>query len=173
MEFIIDVLSMFDTVVDLVLLGSRGLLPLLRGLPLQRLAVDLDELFAGTPPRFTQPLLSHLTHLHLRDFNSRGWHTWWSSRASIPQLTHLAFWGTHLPVIDVWQGALLQCPFLKVVVIFSSRNYPNGTPPPVDPRVVELSITDYRADWECGARGGEDYWVRAELVIRGRRVRST
>jgi hypothetical protein len=38
MEFIIDVLSMFDTVVDLVLIGSRGLLPMLRGLPLQRLA---------------------------------------------------------------------------------------------------------------------------------------
>jgi hypothetical protein len=91
----------------------------------------------------------------------------------MPQLTHLAVWGTHLPVIDVWQGALMHCPLLKVVVILSSRNYSGGTPPPVDPRVVELSITDYRADWECGARGGEDYWVRAELVIRERRARIT
>jgi hypothetical protein len=60
--------SLCSTLVDLVLLCSRVLLPMLRGLPLQRLAVD--ELFAGTPPKFTQPLFSHLTHLHLRDFNN-------------------------------------------------------------------------------------------------------
>jgi hypothetical protein len=68
MGFIIDVLSVLDSTVDLVLIGSRGLLPLLKDLPLQRLAVDLDERFAGTPPS--------LIHLHFRDFNSRVWHTW-------------------------------------------------------------------------------------------------
>lgn len=74
------------------------------------------------------------------------------------------------PAIDVWQGTLIYCPLLKVVVILSSRIYYGGTPSPVvdDARVVELSITDYRADWE---RGGEDYWVRAELLIRERRAR--
>ena len=29
-----------------------------------------------------------------------------------------------------------------------------------------LVVRDYEADWAVGARGGEDYWARAERIIK-------
>jgi hypothetical protein len=38
-------------------------------------------------------------------------------------------------------------------------------PSSFDPRVVLLVVLDHQADWETGARGGDDYWIAAEQLV--------
>jgi hypothetical protein len=38
-----------------------------------------------------------------------------------------------------------------------------------DPRSILIFVTRFLVDWEKGATGGEDYWVRAERFIQQRR----
>lgn len=38
-----------------------------------------------------------------------------------------------------------------------------------DSRLVAMAFIDYTEDWEIGARGGDDYWVRAEAFVARKR----
>jgi hypothetical protein len=39
-----------------------------------------------------------------------------------------------------------------------------------DPRVVLVVVADRQADWETGARGGDDYWITAERLVEKHRA---
>jgi hypothetical protein len=36
------------------------------------------------------------------------------------------------------------------------------------PRFVMLVVCDLAIDWDVGARGGEDFWVRADEIVKMR-----
>ncbi|KAJ7899799.1 hypothetical protein B0H13DRAFT_2664236 [Mycena leptocephala] len=116
----------------------------------------------------TQPCFSRLSHLHLHGGSDRDWGAWFGL-ASLPRLTHLSFDRDAAPMA-VWSWALIKFPFLEVLVVLCNTGSAIKIPAPygsvgADPRFVHLPVVDYFADWECGARGGEDYWARADAVV--------
>ncbi|KAJ7167003.1 hypothetical protein C8R46DRAFT_1351196 [Mycena filopes] len=146
---------------------------------LQRLNINVPE---SDEARWAQlilrPTLSFLSHLELfaQNDSTSGWDDW-SPIASLPALTHLCMSNTLADAILV--GAVAHCPRLVVVVAcywdggedqsaseFAARLTVN------DPRLVVLmTLVEYKADWECGARGGEDFWVRAERFVARKRAK--
>ncbi|KAF8185929.1 hypothetical protein K438DRAFT_1836517 [Mycena galopus ATCC 62051] len=140
------------------------------GMPLRRLSTELKLLFYPIGVAFTHSLFSHITHLELLDpIEGEKWEQW-QGLALIPNLTHLAFFmEVFVPLI---QGALAACSALRVLVCLYIIH-----PPEVsegfaslaqDPRFVILRAPNFVEDWEIGARGGEDFWVRAERLIAQR-----
>ncbi|KAJ6573610.1 hypothetical protein B0H10DRAFT_1964017 [Mycena sp. CBHHK59/15] len=99
----------------------------------------------------------------------------WSGLTLIPQLTHLSFHDDHIPN-SVCQSALVHLKSLDVLaIVFSSRALLDMFVPDhevfvTDPRFVLLMVTDPLEDWETGARGGEDYWARADALVKTRRA---
>ncbi|KAJ6501299.1 hypothetical protein DFH09DRAFT_1203040, partial [Mycena vulgaris] len=90
----------------------------------------------------------------------------WSGLAQMPHLTHLSFHNNNIPK-SVIHSALVECPSLIVlIIIFSTQTQldvfmPHPLECITDPRVIVLLVADPLADWEAGAWGGEDYWLRA------------
>ncbi|KAJ7447391.1 hypothetical protein FB451DRAFT_1536016 [Mycena latifolia] len=149
---------------------TAGILPLLGVLPLERFSAYLASLFTDpTGPDFTHPLFSKLTHLDIRDPYLQGRPDF----TRIPNLTHLSLRRTTVST-TVSAAALAHCTSLQVLVIlFHSQSALDQSASgfaevATDPRFVMLVVDDYKADWEVGARGGEDYWVRAEEAIKRR-----
>ncbi|KAJ6610646.1 hypothetical protein B0H10DRAFT_2224807 [Mycena sp. CBHHK59/15] len=157
---------------------SSLVLRLLAALLLQRLSVNLDDLFPGSVwTDFAYPLFAQITHLHLFDWRSREWDGW-SGLARIPRLTHLSF--SKIGIADcVCRGALLHCKALEVFAILYSSRFdlddrgPDHAALATDPRLVLLVVRNYWIEWGTGARGGEDYWVRADALVKQRRSGET
>ncbi|KAF8185832.1 hypothetical protein K438DRAFT_1973677 [Mycena galopus ATCC 62051] len=152
--------------------------PFPSSMPLRRLYTKLERLFPLTGVDFTHSLFAQLTHLELMDGPLGGQREWahWRGIAPIPNLTHLAFLMDHS--VTVFQGALAACPTLRVLVYLY---YANPVDPGDDPdladvfeslardtRFVCVPAPNFIRDWEIGARGGEDFWVRAETFIAQR-----
>ncbi|KAJ7111263.1 hypothetical protein C8R44DRAFT_883087 [Mycena epipterygia] len=179
LDDIMRVLVACDATVDLHLLGgSRSLLPHLGKLPLRRLSVYLSSLFRPSDgPEFTHPLFATITHLILTHLNlmKPGFHwTHFSGLAQMPCLTHLSFDDILSPVV-VCEHALRDCESLEVLALSFSKMVlveslvDTYAPLATDPRFVMLLATHRIRDWETGARGGDDYWVRADELVRKRR----
>ncbi|KAJ7863683.1 hypothetical protein B0H13DRAFT_2070044 [Mycena leptocephala] len=176
-DIVLQLLSACDAAIDLNLAfpTSSALISLVENLPLRRLCVDIKRhtTYHRPPPRFTLPCFSRLSHLHLYGADEGEWATW-SGLRSLPCLTHLSFERDAAPVA-IWHNALLKCPFLEVLVVLCDAGSAIEITTPyesvgADPRFVHLRLADYLADWECGARGGEDYWARADAVVNARRA---
>ncbi|KAJ7111270.1 hypothetical protein C8R44DRAFT_799234 [Mycena epipterygia] len=171
MDDIMRVLVACDATVDLHLLGgSRSLLPHFGKLPLRRLSVDLAYLFRS--PDFTHPVFGTITHLSL---TRPGFHwTHFSGLAQMPCLTHLSYDDILSPLV-VCEHALRDCKSLEVLALSFSNMIlleplvDTYAPLATDPRFVMLLATHRVRDWETGARGGDDYWVRADELVRKRR----
>jgi hypothetical protein len=43
-------------------------------------------------------------------------------------------------------------------------------PSSLDPRIVLVVVADRQAEWETGARGGDDYWITAERLVEKHRA---
>jgi hypothetical protein len=176
-DVVVDFLSRCGATVNLAFFDTRlwhpNLLPILGALPLQRLSSTLRsiaQLFPWPNPFDGSHLLfSCITHLDILDWFEPGdeWRTW-SGLAQIPQLTHLST--ANFMSKSVVQGVLRHCKSLKVlVIIFRSQirldecrlrwDFTD------DPRYVMLLVADRLLDWEAGARGGEDYWDRASVMV--------
>ncbi|KAF8185830.1 hypothetical protein K438DRAFT_1836395 [Mycena galopus ATCC 62051] len=142
---------------------NPSILPVLSAMPLRRLQIELKPLFPLAGVDFTLPLFSHIAHLELRDRQFSDWEEW-KGLALIPNLTHLAI--LREQPIPVLQGALAVCPALRILVCF----YPLDKADPregleslaQDTRFVLVPAPSFITDWEIGARGGDDFWVRAE-----------
>ncbi|KAJ7099826.1 hypothetical protein C8R44DRAFT_988622 [Mycena epipterygia] len=172
---VIEILTACDATVNLRLPAttlSPTILSLLGKLPLQRLSTSLQSLFSNEID-FTHPLFAQITHLEMGDFMvSRE--VAWEKLAQIPELTHLSV--SEYTSIPICQAALAHCKSLAVLVLACGTEarldacVPHCATLAVDPRFVMLVVTDYRHNWERGARGDEDHWSRAEALVRKRRA---
>ncbi|KAJ7925126.1 hypothetical protein B0H13DRAFT_1976177 [Mycena leptocephala] len=154
-------------------MDGSTLLPLLGSLPLRRLYSVLVNFFRTPIINFSHPVFSNVSHLASHDWSGCRTQTW-SRIAAMPQLTHLSFRNNYAPN-SLCHDILVQCKSLKVLVIVCSSHAHldeeilNRAPlaREGDPRFVVLLVLDNElaSDWQTGARGGEDYWVRAEAFV--------
>ncbi|KAJ6587590.1 hypothetical protein DFH09DRAFT_230789 [Mycena vulgaris] len=146
-----------------------SLLPILSALPLQRLTINLGDLFPGGPD-FSHALFSTITHLEISEPTPSDWGTW-SGLTHMLKLTHLAL--EHVGS-DVYMGALRNCKSLAVLLCISWGSAEFGSDNFLDPRFVALSqrsdIFMSRDLWIAGADGGRDRWVEVEEIVAKQRA---
>jgi hypothetical protein len=177
-EQIISILSVCDATTSLALdtwdltRPPSTFLPLLASIQPQRLSLYLPNLFPELmPTEFNHPLFSHLTHLTILDSTQASW----SGVAHIPRLTHLA-WPNRCASNALCQCALKDCKLLEALLVMCwarkwlERAVSARAELGVDPRFVMVVVQNNQADWETGARDGEDKWVRADEHVRRRRA---
>jgi hypothetical protein len=145
---------------------------ILGGLQARRLTIGIEQLFLGRTIDLQHPAFASVTHLDLLDDADTTQEI--SVQLSLLlALTHLRLVGGIAPRVLV--VTLSDCRSLRVLI-----NRWHGTdraeakimadnPPAADPRFVVLLWSDYLADWELGARGGDDFWVQAEEFIAKKR----
>ncbi|KAJ7115140.1 hypothetical protein C8R43DRAFT_125409 [Mycena crocata] len=136
------------------------------------------EWSAGLELNLRHPMFQSITHLAIRQDNifveSEGWQQW-SPLASLPELTHLCLPENVSRAII--SDALAECPRLLVVVtafwtdgqIWEAQEFAR-TIAVSDPRVVVMAVEDFHSDWETGARGGDDFWTRADDLVARKRA---
>jgi hypothetical protein len=165
-------LSACPGITNLYLDGHLGLelLPALNRMRLERLALTAPS---SSSLRFDHPMFLSVTHLDLYQEYS-GADSWdnWSYLASLPVLTHLSL-SPQLSRFNL-PRIVAACPKIQVIVtIFTSSWQPSTFLNMLtisDARLVLMVVLDYVRDWEAGARGGVDFWARAEeFVARKRR----
>ncbi|KAJ7603287.1 hypothetical protein DFH06DRAFT_1488155 [Mycena polygramma] len=162
------------------------LLPILGAMQIQRLSLDVGQLFRDEasgeeePINLEHPLFSTVTHLDVfDDFETfvddpEVASEWVQSLCALPALTHLAF---STPAMEVLRSALDSCPGLRVLLVAfpateidDAKGYMEYVAPDVtDMRFVVATYADYYDDWETGARGGHDIWAHAEEFIARKR----
>ncbi|KAJ7474575.1 hypothetical protein B0H11DRAFT_2034947 [Mycena galericulata] len=156
--------------------GMNHLFPLLAVMPLVRLSASLKALFGSATIDFDHPLLSRLTHLEI--FDVGPYMDSWSI-GRLPSLSHISFnfpdtWARSDSHRAFFEGVRANCGVLEVLVLIcdddrhlrammSHYNYFGD-----NTRSVLVGLRDFRRDWELGAEGGTDYWVRAETFIKQR-----
>jgi hypothetical protein len=144
-------------------------------MPLQRLCAMVQPMFGPAPIYFEHPVFWQLTHLHIHDYPAPAGVNWatWASLALMPCLTHLSF--NDIYPQDILQGVLANCAILEVLtLIIPHIDVQDDMVPRLeilarDFRFVVMVVEDFLEDWEEGARGGDDYWVKAEKFIKQRR----
>ncbi|KAJ7759698.1 hypothetical protein B0H14DRAFT_3511338 [Mycena olivaceomarginata] len=132
-------------------------------MPLRRLSTTLTDVFPATGIDFKHPLFSRLTHLELMDTLTNAVWEEWKGLTLIPNLTHLAF--LIEKSLAIFQGVLAACPALWVLVFL---HWESGDVSYEDTRFVCMPALPLSADWQIGARGGDDFWIRAEKFIAQR-----
>ncbi|KAJ7662773.1 hypothetical protein DFH06DRAFT_1190821 [Mycena polygramma] len=167
--------SMSTTNLALFYSGSPGLLPLLAQLPLKHLSLIREHFFPlPTATDYAHSAFSQVTHLDILDWRRRS-EEWdpLTGVALIPHLTHLSFHDSGVTTA-VCKHALRDCKHLEVLVMLCrspsavSRATRAREELAADPRFVLVLVPDYVQDWENGARGAEDYWSRADGLVRRR-----
>ncbi|KAF8201882.1 hypothetical protein K438DRAFT_2103213 [Mycena galopus ATCC 62051] len=171
---VVHALASCSAVQNLVLLYCAQLnhLPLLSAMPLHHLSISLKDLFPRTDIAFFH---FNLTHLELWDHLEDN-ATWaqWKGLALIPNPTHLAFLLKRS--VAIFKGALAACPRLQVLAYLYEEGSSIGLGDPgigLEPLVHDTQFVCIRApniiaDWQIGASGGDDFWVRAERFIAQR-----
>ncbi|KDR67472.1 hypothetical protein GALMADRAFT_231915 [Galerina marginata CBS 339.88] len=154
-------------------------LPAIQKLPLKRLSCCIGEL---APEDIQKNPLCNLTHLDIFyfDFDHSFREKGIKALPSLPYLTHLAI-GFVFPSnigVDALNSLLLDCPHLRILVIFSEKDDDK-----VEDQEVQLARIDslklvlivlgtyaeMEEDWHNGARGGVDFWIFAERFSSARR----
>ncbi|KAF7345248.1 hypothetical protein MSAN_01901400 [Mycena sanguinolenta] len=183
----LKLLQLCTNVEDLVDLGhfvTPQLLPVVAGLPLRRVAINVDQLSNfGTIPRidFAPLVFPFLTHISIIDshiFTDR-----FPPAASLASLPALAYLSTNRNIGWHTLGQILEaCPKLKVLMHVcdsdrtdDARKMAASTPFP-DPRFVVVVVhTTFLERWEAGTTqdGGIDLWVEVEDFVVQRRKEGT
>ncbi|KAJ7699024.1 hypothetical protein B0H17DRAFT_1196610 [Mycena rosella] len=175
----VSLLESCPGIVNLVLLGSvacPSLLPLLGSMHVQRLTGSLARLFGRkTAVDWEHPLFGSVTHIYLLDWITMEEEIWMKHLSTLPALTHLAF--TRPDHSNLLRNILGVSPRLQVLLVLFHSQEAGGASLFLDEidfsdvrLVVGMYVDDYFADWERGARGGEDIWIRADgFVARKRR----
>ncbi|KAJ6538917.1 hypothetical protein B0H10DRAFT_2203818 [Mycena sp. CBHHK59/15] len=96
----------------------------------------------------------------------------WRHLAALPVLTHLCL-NNEVP------GELVRTIFAESHLHTLVNMWPydarlramevSQDPPVQDARFVVLMLEDWRNDWDLGARGGDDFWIRADMFIAEKR----
>ncbi|KAJ7106385.1 hypothetical protein C8R44DRAFT_806113 [Mycena epipterygia] len=162
------VLSLFTGMEDSTALGDVkpiNMLEIFATVRLRRLGMDLRKIMGG-PINLTLPCFSSLTHL------DSMWGAW-ADLAVLPRLTHLCLHDV-VPA-NIWRMVGRTCPGIQLLVNRWTRFRASGArligenPPVTDPRFVVLFVGDYADQWEEGARGGEDFWIRGARFVAQKR----
>ncbi|KAJ7607108.1 hypothetical protein DFH06DRAFT_1250241 [Mycena polygramma] len=169
-----DLLSKCSETTNLSMGAGSNLsyLAALANMRLRRLALLVPSIWTEwTPVDLNHSLLRTVTHLDLYHPQSMQ-STWesWSGLASLPALTHLAL--SPLIASEILPQVVRECPRLLMVVVMV-YSWAENTASEfaqrlaiADPRVVAMAMAiGYDEDWERGASGGEDFWVRAERFL--------
>ncbi|KAJ7150120.1 hypothetical protein C8R43DRAFT_1236300 [Mycena crocata] len=165
------VLSVCGALVDLCLPDvPESVLSLLQALPLQRLHIGFIDRYSI----LANPLFLQITHLSF-GYAFLSKRADWDRLTGLSQLAHFSFSGDDCPP-SACQRLLENCPRLKFLVNVHDENPDIDTYGPdyaaltSESRFVMLVVIDRQADWVAGARGGEDYWERAERLVLQRSV---
>ncbi|KAJ7097426.1 hypothetical protein C8R44DRAFT_370066 [Mycena epipterygia] len=174
-EDIIRILSKCSATVNVsfLVIAEEGLtlLPLLAELPLQCASFVLLALFGPDWMDFRP--FAHITHLNIIgyiDLDGIGWERW-LGLALLPGLTHISFHEEVMMDNCFYQNVLEHCRSLEVhAIVYSNRvalemGAPRRAELSSDPRFVMFVIEDLEVDWETGARGGRDHWVKADKFV--------
>ncbi|KAJ7662164.1 hypothetical protein DFH06DRAFT_1471732 [Mycena polygramma] len=151
---------------------GTDLLPFVSAMPLRRLRTTLADLFFMGGIDFTHSLFTHITHLELMEDLFFAQREDWKGLSLIPNLTHLAF--LVKKSLPIFQCALTACSALQVLIFvhihhlniqdvgFGLESLAHDT------RFICMPASPLSQDWQIGARGGDDFWVRAEKFIAKR-----
>ncbi|KAJ7699046.1 hypothetical protein B0H17DRAFT_1049990 [Mycena rosella] len=155
-------------------LGNPTFSPVLGNMRIQRLSANLRELFrrdGESAVDLEHPMFNSVTHLELLDDLGTKTEVWMKRLSTLSTLTHLSFSppdGDNLPLM---QNILAATPRIQVLLIsffFGEEEDARLVAARikfVDARLVVGMYGDYRADWERGARGGDDQWIRADGFV--------
>ncbi|KAJ7477026.1 hypothetical protein B0H11DRAFT_2234979 [Mycena galericulata] len=179
-EFARTLLSRCTGLEDLMLYCDaerpREFLPALEAMQLRRLGVDMSDFFgAQAKMDLCGPAFASITHLLLMDdrFGAADLDVCAAQLAALPALTHLAL-ADDVPR-ELMLAVLERCPALYVLVNLRN-NFQRHTVQFVarelgveDPRLVILALDMFTEEWVAGAKGGEDFWVRADRFVDKKR----
>ncbi|KAJ7264516.1 hypothetical protein B0H12DRAFT_229950 [Mycena haematopus] len=162
--------------------AGPNLLPALGSIRVQRLSVDVGQLFNDededgeeSAVDLEHPLFAAVSHLDIldgfdiEDAEPQGLE-WLRHLATLPALTHLSFSSTP-PNPFIVQEILQNCPLIRVLVVAFADKDKDGADTYLehsnisDSRFVVVTSMDYYEDWERGARGEDDVWARAAEFI--------
>ncbi|KAJ7737314.1 hypothetical protein B0H16DRAFT_105645 [Mycena metata] len=164
------------------ILAAPSLLAHVRHMPLRRLQANLGSLFGVPTDRansvgtvdFSAPMFARLTHLAVfDDLRECPTAEWAAGLASLPALTHLSF--EHNWEHPLFWEVLDGCAALRVFVVLVDPEFEQvalRTALERDERAVMMEdhkTYEGEKDWYRGARGSDDYWERAERLLRERR----
>jgi hypothetical protein len=122
------------------------------------------------------PLFAAVTHLEILDSHEFENDTaegmeWLLNLSALPMLTHLSLSGTP-PNPAILKNILKSCPCLRALIVafpvgdeVGACAYVEVIETVKDARLVLGVDTDPYSDWEVGARGSEDIWVKAEKFV--------
>jgi hypothetical protein len=131
---------------------------------LRQLTVDLQELFGITAIDPARPLFRALTHLRLNHRPELNF-------GELPALTHLCL-PNHYDQHSI-SSTLANCSSLIVLIHTDWSGLIQAKKHLLidDPRFVlmSLSFNEWMVDWKLGAKGGRDFWARAENFVARRR----
>ncbi|KAJ7928307.1 hypothetical protein B0H13DRAFT_2265166 [Mycena leptocephala] len=148
-------------------------LPIIATMRLQRLSIDLHELFGG-PVDLHHPLFAAITHLDLLDFPDEDHLQTLVQISILPALTHLAL-DYRVPRVLV-ETLLIECPRLALLLVLWSvhARYKSAQIPHVyDVRfVIGLCPQNYWGDWEAGAKGQSHMWSQADDFVAQKRSKT-
>ncbi|KAJ7629215.1 hypothetical protein DFH06DRAFT_1480526 [Mycena polygramma] len=175
-------LGLCENLTDLTVLGrfaEPGLLPILATIQLQRLTVDLADLFGGRDAiDFGHPLFTSITHLHIWDQCVAHEAEIYSRVVVLPALTHLCV--NENKSLSLFRAILNESKLLQMVMDLwpSYREREAAMMAEVtslkDPRfvVATMAFTGHRAYWAAGAEGGRDLdiWTESEDWASRRRA---
>ncbi|KAJ6450432.1 hypothetical protein C8R47DRAFT_1171068 [Mycena vitilis] len=153
-------------------------LPVCANTRLQRLGLVISPADSELPrPTFELRVFLSITHLDLiledaPKTRRSGWQDW-SALVALPALTHLCL--SYFPravllrvagecsslsvlVATFWGSAIRRSAIALTQALVTS-----------DLRIVKMMVPNPRVDWATGARGGDDFWLRAEAFIAKKR----
>ncbi|KAJ7779081.1 hypothetical protein B0H16DRAFT_1838334 [Mycena metata] len=142
-------------------------------LRLRRVGLYLDP-FVKMDPR--NSMFTLVTHLDIYDHPdafppTNDFAHWWPLLARLPALTHLSIYmGIAMILVP---KALVLCKKLEVLICMhiALPDESEVLEEVHDERFLHMFLhnSQYPADWVTGARGGSDFWVRAEAFIGKKR----
>jgi hypothetical protein len=136
----------------------------------ERLAIDLEELFEFRSIDLAHPLFHSVAHLDI--FGFAGIAEVLPDVRLLPALTHLAL-DRYIPRKNAL-AVLAECPHLSLVVLKWHPSHRNPyqmarTPHVYDVRFVIVIDEDYWGNWLAGTGGLPDFWAQADAFVACKR----
>ncbi|KAF8184032.1 hypothetical protein K438DRAFT_2020405 [Mycena galopus ATCC 62051] len=136
---------------------------------IQKVAIPVPSVVATWKlAGFKDPNFRYTTHLDLfQAYGAGDQSDWgpWRGLACLPDFTHLCLLlSTSTGIVaDIFT----ECQGLVVVVVMSYESVEDAVTMNIaDSRVVVMKMAHtYKADWNIGAKGGDDFWVRAAAFV--------